>query len=152
MQARSRSILAGKKSNIEQGRAVCFPVFGVGSNTIQSANCRRCRRPMREVAEITPIGSDPGLVAFVCAYCGAADSAIVYPKNKTSGMDLSQTQVPAELAALLRARRERPRYRRAANQRDEAAVPHSITSSARTRNDSGIVNPSAFAVVRLMTR
>jgi len=68
---------------------------------------------MREVAEITPIGSDPGLVAFVCAYCGAADSAIVYPKNKTSGMDLSQTQVPAELAALLRARRERPSRRTA---------------------------------------
>ena len=52
---------------------------------------------MREVAEITPIGSDPGLVAFVCTYCGAADSAIVYPKNKTSEMDLSQTQVPADL-------------------------------------------------------
>ena len=52
---------------------------------------------MREVAEITPIGSDPGLVAFVCTYCGAADSAIVYPKNKTSEMDLGQTQVPAVL-------------------------------------------------------
>src|SRR5215471_6501702 len=37
------------------------------------ANCKRCRRAMREVAEITPIGSDPGLVAFVCTYCGAAD-------------------------------------------------------------------------------
>src|SRR2546425_5935970 len=29
---------------------------------------------------------------------------------------------------------------------------HSITSSARSRNDSGIVRPSALAVVRLMTR
>jgi hypothetical protein len=28
---------------------------------------------------------------------------------------------------------------------------HSITSSARIRNDSGILRPSAFAVVRLMT-
>jgi hypothetical protein len=28
---------------------------------------------------------------------------------------------------------------------------HSITSSARTRNDSGIVRPSAFAVLRLIT-
>ena len=52
---------------------------------------------MREVAEITSIGSDPGLVAFVCTCCGAADSAIVYAKNKTSEMDLSQTQVPADL-------------------------------------------------------
>jgi len=52
---------------------------------------------MREVAEITPFGSDPGLIAFVCTYCGATDSAIVYPKNKTSEMDLSQTKVPADL-------------------------------------------------------
>ena len=49
---------------------------------------------MREVAEITPIGSEPGLDAFVCPYCGATDSAIVYPKYKTSEMDLSQ---PADL-------------------------------------------------------
>src|SRR5262245_63366674 len=37
-----------------------------------------------------------------------------------------------QLAGLLRARRERPRSRRAAEQRDEvAAAAHSITSSAR---------------------
>src|SRR5215813_11649241 len=29
---------------------------------------------------------------------------------------------------------------------------HSITLSARSRNDSGVVSPSALAVVRLMTR
>src|SRR5262252_7660668 len=40
--------------------------------------------------------------------------------------------------ALLRARRQRPR-RRAAEKRDERAPLHSITSSARSRNDSGIV-------------
>src|SRR5262249_47572478 len=52
---------------------------------------------------------------------------------------------------LLRARRERQR-RRAAEQRDEMASFHSITSSVRSRNDSGIVRPRALAVVRLMTR
>ena len=36
-----------------------------------------------------------------------------------------------QLARLLRARRERPRGRRAAEQRDELAPSHSITSSAR---------------------
>ena len=71
---------------------------------------------MREVAEITPIGSNPGLVAFVCTYCGAADSAIVYPKNKTF-------ETPDE-APLLRAPRERPGGRRAAKQRDELAALH----------------------------
>src|SRR5262249_34034671 len=52
---------------------------------------------------------------------------------------------------LLRARRARPRCR-AAEQCDEIAARHSITSSARDRNDSGIVRPSGLAVVRLMTR
>src|SRR5262249_18502173 len=53
---------------------------------------------------------------------------------------------------LLRPRREWPSGYTAADQRDELAAPHSITSSARRRNDSGIVNPIALAVVRLMTR
>ena len=49
---------------------------------------------------------------------------------------------------LLRPRRQRPR-RRAAEQRDELAPPHSITSSARPRSDSGKLRPSALAVLRL---
>src|SRR5262249_41463307 len=52
---------------------------------------------------------------------------------------------------LLGACRHRPRGR-AAEQRDELAPLHSITSSARRRKDSGIVSPIALAVVRLMTR
>src|SRR5262249_859521 len=51
---------------------------------------------------------------------------------------------------LLRARCERPR-RRAAEQRDELATLHSITSSARASSDGGMVRPIALAVVRLMT-
>src|SRR5215472_11526132 len=41
---------------------------------------------------------------------------------------------------------------RAAEQRDECAPLHSITSSARSRTASGILSPSALAVVRLMTK
>src|SRR5256886_17521157 len=52
---------------------------------------------------------------------------------------------------LLRLRRKRPRGR-TAEQRDERAALHSITSSARIRNESGMANPSALAVVRLTTR
>src|SRR5262249_54464189 len=51
---------------------------------------------------------------------------------------------------LLRPRRQRP-YRRPAKPRDEFPPSHSITSSARNRNDSGIVRPIAFAAMRLMT-
>src|SRR5262249_50120436 len=54
-----------------------------------------------------------------------------------------------------RARHERPRGRRAANQRDELAplhcCGHSITSSARASNVGGTSMPSALAVLRLMT-
>src|SRR5262245_6988555 len=54
--------------------------------------------------------------------------------------------------ALLRARRERPRGRGAAEQCDEIAAPHSITSSARASSVGGTSRPSPLAVVRLMTR
>src|SRR6185436_15469377 len=41
--------------------------------------------------------------------------------------------------------------RRAAEQNDQIAASHSMTSSARARIDCGTVRPSALAVLRLMT-
>src|SRR5262249_21512010 len=52
---------------------------------------------------------------------------------------------------LLRARRDRPRRRRAAEQRDELAALHSITSSAATSSLSGTMRPSILAVWALIT-
>src|SRR5262249_16782518 len=52
---------------------------------------------------------------------------------------------------LLRPRRERPRGHRAAEQRDELAAFHSITSSASASSFSGTSMPSARAVFRLIT-
>src|SRR5262245_326890 len=52
---------------------------------------------------------------------------------------------------LLRTRRQRPR-RRAAEQSEEFAPLHSITSSARASSVGGTSRRSALAVVRLMTR
>src|SRR5262249_14024079 len=52
---------------------------------------------------------------------------------------------------LLRSRHDRPRGRRAAEQRDELAALHSITSSAVESSIGGTVRPSALAVLRLMT-
>src|SRR5262249_32452467 len=52
---------------------------------------------------------------------------------------------------LLRARSERPRGRPAAEQRNELAAFHSITSSARVSMVGGTSRPSAFAVFRLIT-
>src|SRR5204863_1146302 len=55
-----------------------------------------------------------------------------------------------QLRALLPARSERPGGR-AAEQRDELAAFHSITSSAMASSLSGTVRPSALAVLRLTT-
>src|SRR5262245_62036161 len=52
--------------------------------------------------------------------------------------------------ALLRPRRNRPR-RRAAEQRDELATPHSMTSSARASTVVGTSRPIALAALRLIT-
>ncbi len=46
---------------------------------------------------------------------------------------------------VLRARRERPRRGCAAEQRDEVAALHSITSSAATSNPGGTVRSSVLA-------
>src|SRR5262245_10012481 len=51
---------------------------------------------------------------------------------------------------LLCPRRERP-GRRTAEEHDERAALHSITSSARASNACGISKPSALAVLRLIT-
>src|SRR2546426_12766457 len=56
---------------------------------------------------------------------------------------------PNPLRRLLRPRRERPRRRRAAEQGDELAPPHSITSPARASSVGGTSMPSALAVFRL---
>src|SRR6516225_6200983 len=59
------------------------------------------------------------------------------------------------LGRLLRARRERPHDRRAAEQRDEVAASHlrghSITSSARASSVGGTERPGIRAVWALMT-
>src|SRR5262249_3265472 len=57
----------------------------------------------------------------------------------------------ANTLRLLRARRERPRGSRAAEQRDELAALHSITSSATSSRSRGISRLRNLAVLRLMT-
>src|SRR5262249_52386365 len=62
---------------------------------------------------------------------------------------IGQKADPVNLPCLLRPCRRKPRGRRAAEQRNEVATPHSITPSARTKNVSEIVRPSVLAVLRL---
>src|SRR5262249_45593475 len=66
------------------------------------------------------------------------------------GRIIRQKADAIDFPRLLCSRRERPCGRRAAEQRDELASLHSITSSARPSSGSGTVSPSALAVFRLM--
>ena len=59
--------------------------------------------------------------------------------------------VPPELLALLRAHRKRPSGRRAAEQSDEGAALHSITSSTLASSCGGTSRPRVLAVLMLMT-
>jgi hypothetical protein len=56
----------------------------------------------------------------------------------------------SDCTRLLYMRCQRPRNRRAAEQRDELAPDHSITSSARASTVAGTSRPSALAVLRLI--
>jgi hypothetical protein len=51
-------------------------------NVALEPRCKKCRRPMACVAQIAPIGSDPGLLVVVCTDCGTADSVLVHPEKK----------------------------------------------------------------------
>jgi GAF domain-containing protein len=104
-----------------------------------------------------PLGTAPGPAKCHCHVTtfGPAEFAQSldeggHPRARLRQRARTQESNRRQFACLLRARRERPGSR-AAEQRDERAASHSITSSARNRNDSGIVKPIALAVVRLMT-
>src|SRR5262249_59015550 len=74
----------------------------------------------------------------------------VAPDARLRAAEQAGYQRPRRVA-LLRPRRERPRGRRAAEERDELAAVHSITSSASASKRSGMVRPSVLAVFRLIT-
>src|SRR5262245_54813916 len=61
--------------------------------------------------------------------------------------DIADTSDPV---GKLRSCRHWPRSRRAAEQRDELAASHSITSSARASSIGGISRPSTLAATTLM--
>ena len=50
---------------------------------MNQALCKRCGNAMEAVAEIAPFGREPGLIAFLCSECGATESALIEPANRT---------------------------------------------------------------------
>ena len=100
-----------------------------------------------------PAGVDPQVTAdgparLLQALQERPDTRLIFRIICGCGQEYADAPHPL---GLLRARRERPRRRRAAEQRDELAAAHSITSSARASSEEGTSRPSALAVLRLMT-
>jgi hypothetical protein len=107
-------------------------------------------RELRQLLyRLRPAKLDDDVLALDVAEVAQARPQRLHPARASRSGPEIQVSDPSDFCRLLRARRVRPRRRRATEQSDELAPPHSITSSARNRNDSEIVRPSTFAVLRL---
>src|SRR5262249_49723192 len=112
-----------------------------------------CNQLLRLVLHELSIALGPAFIKLDVPSIGPAQCLQRLPEGRDPRLSFgvprtpNQHSDPARLTQLLRARRERPRCS-AAEQRDELAPPHSITSSAATWRVSGIVSPSALAVLR----
>ena len=66
--------------------------------------CRTCGRVMDRVAEIAPLRSDPGLLAFLCSHCGASDSILVHTGSLDRRVDHASTGANVEFRVIPGAR------------------------------------------------
>jgi hypothetical protein len=48
-------------------------------NCKRNKACPRCGSNMQQVAEVPPLNGSPGLLAWLCQECGAADSELISP-------------------------------------------------------------------------
>src|SRR5262249_48369584 len=110
----------------------------------------------RIFAKAVGIAGPPARVNLQVAALGPAQLLQALQERRNAGLTLwivghgHEHGDPPHSLALLRARCKRPRGSRTAEQRDELAPSHSITSSARASSIAGTTRPSAFAVLRLM--
>jgi hypothetical protein len=65
-------------------------------NLQNQAVCKRCGQGMELVANIAPTRTESGLVAFLCMDCGATESALVYPGNRSLQADHEQPKKHGE--------------------------------------------------------
>jgi hypothetical protein len=132
---------------------------------LSGLSCARASTVSTFTASAAPVSSSPlacatATPAWPCrpesaatsprlpAGCASAPAATSASRNGAAPVRTASASGPNYWhRPLLRERRERPRDCRAAEQRDERATPHSITSSARTKIDGGTVRPSALAVL-----
>src|SRR4051812_28976637 len=106
---------------------------------------------MQQFDALCPAELDVNVLAFdVTKFTKPHPQCLHAGRGSSSGAESQVADTRYFGRLLLRPRRERP-SRRAAEQRDEIAAPHSITSSARASSVGGTVRLTALAVLRLMT-
>ena len=147
--ARTRSARCG--SPAATAATVAPPVARMtsGASATNSAAYLRMRSASPAAQRVSIRTLRPSVQPNSCSPCRNAATRAC-PSGSSAASAHEHADAPHPLG-LLRARRERPRRRRAAEQRDELAPPHSITSSARASSVGGTSRPSALAVLRLMT-
>src|SRR5262249_40033792 len=159
----SRPVEAGNKTNwIEAylkddrycrrcslGRERCWYAARRGDDRHLTAHQFSSQRGQSIELILRPAIFDRDVLTFDVA--GFVQASIKRGHAVAAGFERATVQEPdSRHRGLLCARRERPRGR-AADEHDERAALHSITSSARASKVGGISRPSAFAVLRLMT-
>src|SRR5262249_30680682 len=111
-----------------------------------------CKLVEAVVITLGPPIVDDNVLALLVSELAKARSQGVNLASVLSVRENAKKADPVNFPGWLRCRRERQgRRRSAAEQRDELAPLHSMTSSASASNLSGISRPSALAVLRLMT-
>src|SRR5262245_8775546 len=161
---------AREASDKAAGYRITFQVDGDHWNAVRGAGCGlnsgrggcydgvdsivdQVRRECRQARNVTIGKTDDYFKAQVPLVVGdtqaLADSRNAHIHNRRCTR-MQQSDF-ANCRLLLPARRERPCHRRAAEQRDERAAPHSITSSATNRMSRLIVSPTSLAAFTLMT-
>src|SRR5262249_39818257 len=132
-----------------QGR---YADAGGSQNNVRRERDQFCRILSHGVCtRATPTIVDPHVAArtppcFLQPLCERGNTSV--PFRIISSQIDDHADAPHALA-LLRACRTRPSYCRAAEQRDERAAFHSITSSAMASTVAGMSKPSALAGLRL---
>src|SRR5262249_13288035 len=107
-------------------------------------------QPGQLIGRFRPPELDGNVLAFDIAELAQAGAQRLDPVRISRCRTMSQ-EADVRDFCVLRTRYERPRSRRAAEECDELAAPHSITSSASESRLSEILMPSALAVLRLIT-
>ena len=118
-----------------------------------ASNCAMCLATARRVAARARARFDPQIAPVDPAQIAATparNAAVSGLSLRIAFSRLMSVPTSPHALAMLRSRRKRPRRSRTAEELDELASPHSITSSARASSVGGTSMPSALAVLRLM--